>query len=385
MKIHLKTPLVLFALLLSGSASASAVGPQLADLIFRDAPDDCEWHIHRTRFEDAWRLTRADGKEPGAGVVIAFPDTGASRHPELRRPDGSAPWADCGWDYLENDADPRDDLNPKDPIDFPGHATQALSVIVSPRGPATGEKGRFVTGAAPGARIMQLRVGRSVFITDPTPLAHAIRRAVDEGAHIILLARGAPVPSPELERELSRATERGVIVIAAAGNGVPFVVYPARLPGVIAVGASDYDDEPWTWSSMGQEVDVSAPGANVWAAYPYRDALGGNIRYLVKPAGGTTIAAALTASAAALWLSHHGRDKLLARYGPAGTAQVFRQLLRSTARTPTDWPTRTHGAGIVDAHALLVAELPAPTSVGLPMRKRASIGQHGGRRLLTAL
>lgn len=362
--------IALSLLIFSGSASAGAIAPRFAGLFFHNPPDDCEWHLKRTGVPDAWRISRAHGVEPGAGIVIAFPDTGATRHPEVARANGDQPWADGGWDYLEHDDDPRDDLRPLELMDFPGHATQALSVIVSPQGPAITGQRRFVTGAAPAARILPLRVGRSVFITDADTLAQSIHRAVDEGAHVLLLARGSPFPSAAVERELTRATRHGVIVIAAAGNSVPFVVYPARLPGVIAIGATDVDDEPWTWSSLGPEVDISAPGANVWAAYPYRDALGGDIQHLVKPAGGTTIASALTAGAAALWLSHHGRDALIARYGPEGTVHVFRQLLRQSARTPEGWPVRTHGAGILDARALLLAELPARENLRIAQASR---------------
>lgn len=345
-------------LTLATPASASAVGPQLADLFFRDAPADYEWHLHRTGMFDAWALSESRGRAPGEGVTIAFPDTGISRHPEMVGAGGTEPWATGGWDYLEDDDDPLDDLYPDELYDFPGHASQALSVIVSPRGPAQGARGPFVTGAAPAALVLPLRVGRSVFITEAEPLARAIRRATDRGVDVLLLTRGAPLPSASVARELERARRRGVIVVAAAGNGVPFVVYPAREPGVIAVGGSDAHDQPWTWSSVGAEVCISAPAANVWAAYPYRTAFGRNIEYLVKPAGGTTIASSLVASAAALWLSYHGKEELHARYGPEGTALVFRHLLRETARTPYGWPTGTHGAGILDAEALLLAPLP---------------------------
>ena len=72
-----------------------------------------------------------------------------------------------------------------------------------------------------------------------------------------------------------------------------------------------------------------------------------------------TLGIGLVASAAALWLSYHGRERLLERYGPEGTVQVFRQLLRDTSRRPHGWATATNGDGILDVSALLLAPLPA--------------------------
>jgi hypothetical protein len=67
---------------------------------------------------------------------------------------------------------------------------------------------------------------------------------------------------------------------------------------------------------------------------------------------------ALTAGIAAVWLAFHGRDALAARYGKDRIAEVFRQMLVSTARTDHELPDGEFGAGIVDCEALLKAPLP---------------------------
>jgi thermitase len=70
------------------------------------------------------------------------------------------------------------------------------------------------------------------------------------------------------------------------------------------------------------------------------------------------------AGAAALWLAAHGKRNLLARYqGRRKLAEVFRHLLRATARVPAGWKAAEHGAGILDVGALLQAALPSPRAV----------------------
>ena len=68
---------------------------------------------------------------------------------------------------------------------------------------------------------------------------------------------------------------------------------------------------------------------------------------------------ALTAGVAALWLAHHGRANLIAIARAQGETlqSMFRRLVQATARRPSGWDSSDFGAGIVDAAALLGAEL----------------------------
>jgi hypothetical protein len=74
---------------------------------------------------------------------------------------------------------------------------------------------------------------------------------------------------------------------------------------------------------------------------------------------GTSFAVALTAGIAALWLAHHGRAVLIGAARARGeTLQaMFRRIVMATARRPANWDGFTMGAGIVDARALLEADL----------------------------
>ena len=187
-------------------------------------------------------------------------------------------------------------------------------------------------------------------------VAVAVERARTLKAHVITMSLGGIGFAPAMRNAIQEAIDDGIIVLAAAGNQVPFVVAPANYAEVIAVAASNIEDQPWTGSSRGDAVAVAAPGESVFVARAKRT-LGG-ITYTEERGSGTSFAVALTAGVAALWLAHHGRDAIIDRYGPAGIQPVFARLLRDTARRPAGWDD-DFGAGIVDADALLSEALPA--------------------------
>jgi hypothetical protein len=145
-----------------------------------------------------------------------------------------------------------------------------------------------------------------------------------------------------------------VIVLAAAGNCVRLVVWPARYDECIAVAGTNSADRMWKGSCRGSAVDISAPAQNVLKANAAR---GG----AVGQGQGTSFAVALTAGVAALWLAHHGRADLIAAARARGETlqDMFRRLVRATARRPAGWDTFQLGAGIADARALLEADLGA--------------------------
>jgi thermitase len=175
---------------------------------------------------------------------------------------------------------------------------------------------------------------------------------------VVSISLGGPFPGFGTRRAIERAVEAGTIVLAAAGNEVGAVVFPAAFDEVIAVAASNVRDKPWSGSSHGQAVDITAPGESVWRAVVERDA-GRGLRYLVKRGNGTSFAVAATAGVAALWISYHGWTTLVRRYEAGNVPRVFKQMLQTTCRTPRGWDTSEYGPGIVDARRLLETPLPA--------------------------
>ena len=92
--------------------------------------------------------------------------------------------------------------------------------------------------------------------------------AVDNGADVINLSLGATITSTTLISSVQYALDKGVVIVAAAGNmasSSPF--YPAAVPGVIGVSGTDSQDQYWPVSNYGDYIDVSAPAVNIYSSY----------------------------------------------------------------------------------------------------------------------
>ncbi|MER7246942.1 S8 family serine peptidase [Kribbella sp. NPDC000426] len=309
---------------------------------------DHEWSIELANVPLAWQNHFA-GAQPGEGVVIGHPDTGYRRHPEI-----AANLQTGGRDLVDHDDDPQDELKKTFPWQNGGHGTGTASVIISPRGAANGNPADAVSGTAPHAELIPFRVSDSVVLLDTLNLARAIEMATDRGVHVISISMGG-LSSDRLHDAVTYATSRGVIVLAAAGNCVRFVVFPAAYDEVVAVAACDAERGIWKGSSHGRAVDITAPGDRVWHAVANANDSLNN----VGQGSGTSYAVAAVAGIAALWLAKHGRNKIInACGGKERIASTFSQLLRDTATPVPSWPSGQFGGGLVDADRLLSAQLP---------------------------
>ncbi|HBL30758.1 MAG TPA: hypothetical protein DD490_28315 [Acidobacteria bacterium] len=304
------------------------------------------------------------GQEPGAGVLVAHPDTGYTRHPRLvahlaTRP--GDPQGHHGRNFVERDR-PDAATNGLDPLKDrtlgtnPGHGTATASVIA-----AGHVKPDHPWGVAPGARIIPLRVSSSVIHLSFGNLCDALREAMARGAHVISMSLGGPLSSGLLNALLRRALDEGIIIVSAAGNNAPTVVFPALVPGVLACAASNALAAPWRFSGLGPAVAITAPGELVW-----HDQAGSEAEMRSEPqdrGSGTSYATAHVAGLAALWLSYHGRDALLAHC--KGRKELlpflFRLCLQKTASSAPHFIRRGEGgfgAGIAHADRLLAVKLP---------------------------
>ena len=301
------------------------------------------WAVNRIKAPEAWQFAVDAGRPSrGRGVIIAQLDTGLVAHVELV---GVPRQGD--YDVLDHDTDPTDPLTGANP----GHGVGTASVAVSP-------ESLQVAGSAPEATLMPIRAITSVIEVSQVSVAEAINRAVDEGANVISMSLGG-VPAAALERAVSRAVAADIIVLAAAGNCVRTVVWPARYDDCIAVAGTNAADAMWKGTCRGPAVDISAPAQNVYKAAT-------SSFVAVEQGQGTSFAVALVAGVAGLWLAYHGRADVIAAARARGeTVQgMFLRLLRATARRPQGWNTSEMGAGIVDARALLAADLDLGTRVG---------------------
>lgn len=331
---------------------ALALHPLVADIdpaveIRSNIDEDGDKHLPTSNVLD-WslrsvRLPAALAKHDvtGKGVRIGHPDTGYTDHPEII---GPRLLTTEGWDFEDRDPKAEDPL--KKGV---GHGTATASVIF-----ANTKNIPRVNGIAPDATLVPLRVSNVVVHFNFANLVEALDRAREKNCHIVSMSLGGPWAGRALGRAVDRAVESGMILLAAAGNVWPWVVYPARFDSVVAVAASNSADKPWRRSASGETVDITAPGESVWRAVSYP---GPPRRYAVERSSGTSYAVATTAGVCALWMEHWGVSNLRARYG-SQLSTVFLHLLKQSYRPIEGWKTKAYGPGILDAEKLL--DLPLP-------------------------
>jgi subtilase family protein len=197
------------------------------------------------------------------------------------------------------------------------------------------------------------------------------------GAHVISMSLGGPLGSGLLNSLVRQALDRGIIIVSAAGNYAPTVVFPARIPGVIACAAGNVLEAPWRFSGMGGEVAITAPGELVWHD---RRAIRADGTTVDEDANGngTSFATANVAGLAALWLSYWGRETLKKKYGEGGIPFAFRLCLQRSSRA-ADFIRDGKGGfgkGMALADDLLKEALPSAADV--KKERDATLAQQAG-------
>ncbi|OQX04283.1 MAG: peptidase S8 and S53 subtilisin kexin sedolisin [Thiothrix lacustris] len=146
------------------------------------------------------------------------------------------------------------------------HGTEVAGIIASkhPR-----------IGIAPDAQLIAI----SAFSTNPANpnerrsnsglVARALQHAMDRGVHILNLSF-AGGSDPVVDKLVAAALQKGIIVVASAGNEGPGAApaYPAALPGVIAVTAVDKGESIFSRANRGDYIDLAAPGVSVLTTAP---------------------------------------------------------------------------------------------------------------------
>lgn len=336
-----------FESVLAADPRVTASGPERTVTALEEipAPNDAGWPLQyapeQIQAPQAWQITAGCAVSVLAvidsGLDFAHPDlagrvwtnlgeTGGGRETNGVDDDGNGYIDDWrGWDFVGNDNQAGDDY---------GHGTHVAGIANAAANNGIGIAG--VAGATWGVQIMALKVLDGSGIGSDGDAAEAIKYAVDQGASVINLSLGDPLPTPAIETALIYAAERGVLVVAASGNsGIYGVYYPARYDTTLAVGAVTPDNERAYFSSYGPELDLVAPGVAIYSTVP-----GGGYSYR----SGTSMATPHIAAVAAM----------LARLPQYGSARQIRDALINTALilTPDD-NTDLFGYGLVQARDAL--------------------------------
>lgn len=228
---------------------------------YQGTPEFIPWGVTDVRAPAVWdanhNMQVDSGAPAGRGVTVAVIDNGADfTHPDI----GSAYDTDLSACFLSPGCSPQDDITGE----YQGHGVAAASVIAAPI------NGVGVVGVAPRASIVSYRAGDSAAgeLPDSAVLA-AIDRAIQDHVDVISMSFGGPSPSPAERWMLAEAYARGIVLVASSGNGddhsgsKPPVSFPAKLPMVIAVGATDDARALSDFSSFGNGQELVAPGVGI--------------------------------------------------------------------------------------------------------------------------
>ncbi|MDO8452246.1 MAG: S8 family peptidase [bacterium] len=188
-------------------------------------------------------------------AVVAIVDSGIDEtHPDLN--DKLVP----GWDFVDGDNNPHD---------IYGHGTHVAGIAAAETNNAIGIAG---VAFSVNVKIMPVRVLNNDGFGSTSDVALGIRYAADNGAKAINLSLGRRQDSNTLRDAVNYAWNRGAVLAAAAGNdGGGGKYYPASYPVVMSVAATDYNDNTASFSNFNSEVDISAPGVNVYSTFPTSD------------------------------------------------------------------------------------------------------------------
>ncbi|GIV79860.1 MAG: alkaline serine protease [Litorilinea sp.] len=303
--------------------------------------DRSDEYINQYAFEQVG-LPAVSAYYTGTGILVAVLDTGVDlQHPalvdRLQLP---------GLDVVSGDTVPQDEGPP--PGGAPGlawgHGTHVAGIVAR---------------LAPGSRILPVRVLDANGRGNTFLLAYAIEWAVDQGADVINLSLGTPYNSQVLQEAIQAAIDRGVVVVAAAGNSnTDTPQYPAAYADVLAVTAVDGANRKASFANYGW-VDLAAPGVGITST-------------VIGPEGhgygswsGTSMAAPFVSGGAALVRTKLAQPSA-APGGRAGVLAVAGRL-RESAR-PLDAYDAQYGdklGGLLDLEAALLEQEPVPLELRL--------------------
>lgn len=265
------------------------------------------WHYDMIKAPEAWTIT------PGSHHTrVAVLDTGIdSNHPSLRNLVNTS----LGRSFVGGNTG---DVN--------GHGTHVAGTIASYGS---------VSGVMQDATLIPVKVLNDSGSGSMFGIQQGIIHAASVNSDVINMSLGGGGYDRGMDEAIQTANNRGTIVVAATGNdGIGRVSYPAAYSGSIAVGSVTSSKTRSYFSNYGPELDVMAPGSNIYSTLP-------NSRY--GSLSGTSMATPHVA----------GVLGLIRSADPNISVTDARSILNNTAQYAG--PALQYGHGIVDAFAALQA------------------------------
>jgi len=213
-----------------------------AEFLPNDPYWSLQWGLKKIEADWAWNETFGS-----PSILVAVIDSGI----EYNHTDLAANYVGLGYDWINNDPDPMDDHN---------HGTRVAGILAAQINNEIG-----IAGLAQ-VKIMAEKVLDNTASGYVDQLASGIRHATDQGAKIISMSLSADSDDPLLYSAVKYAYEKNVLLVAAAGNEESDVErYPAAYDEVIAVTATNQNDQKSPSSNYGDWIELAAPGVNIYS------------------------------------------------------------------------------------------------------------------------
>ena len=195
-----------------------------------------QYSHEKTNVTEAW-----ENNLKGKGINIAVLDTGISTHSDLNIAGGVST-----VDYTNSYDDDH------------GHGTHVAGIIASK------DNGIGTTGVASEADIYSVKVQDSTGKGDLMDIIEGIDWAIKNDMDMMNMSFGTDRHSATLKAKINEAVSKGMIVVASSGNtGDSKMMYPANYDNVIAVGATDQNNNLASFSARGPALDIVAPGVEI--------------------------------------------------------------------------------------------------------------------------
>ncbi len=341
---------------------------------------DSLYHFDVIGARQAWTASRGSPE-----VVVGLVDTGVHfDHPDLAGQffvsseediDGDGRLSAFDLDGIDNDGNGyTDDVSGFDFVDRPQTVEPGDYVAPDPFADADGSEhgtnvagivgasqanGEGIAGIAPGVRLLSLRAFGRDGRGDDDDIAQAIVYAALNGVDVLNLSFGDVFASPLMHEAIRYAVERGVVIVASAGNeGGDGPHYPSDYPEVISVAWLTGDGQslaPRATSGVG--VDIGAPGSSIFTTTIPAESSEGDTGSFYGRRSGSSMAAPMVAAAAALIRS----------VDPSLSPASVRSALASSATDigETGWDHET-GAGLLHVARSVFRALPGRVEIVSP-------------------
>lgn len=301
--------------------------PHSYEAVITELSQVIDWGLKQTGVPNTWKITA------GRGCMAVVIDSGHPQHDDIG----------------DNAIEGKNFVGGEDIYDYEGHQTHVTGIICA----KNNDMG--MVGVAPEAKCITLKALDSGGRGRLSAITRALEYALTIKPDVVSMSLGSVGEQPEMHDVIKELYKANIPVVCAAGNsGRSGVNYPALYPETIAVGAYDSKGNIANFSSIGDRVDVAAPGVDIYSTYL-------NNSYSVM--NGTSMACPFVTGIILLLKSKHMLQEKQTGQNDCKTVDEIKQhLIKYTVDRGIIGKDQYYGYGTVDVQKLLEenGETPLP-------------------------